>query len=114
MEIDITEFYQTACPKDYSASVAEIGKNAGADTWRAAIDDSMDYLMLDTDEKRDAFRQYIRGFGAWTHEEIQAWANIEINALFIQFVSGAMRNQDSDNSEIYEGDDARFYYYIGD
>lgn len=114
MEIDITAFYRNACPKDYSASIAEIGENAGADTWRAAIDDSMDYLMLDTDEKRDAFRQYIFGFGAWTHEEIQAWTNIEINALFIQLVSGAMRNPDSEGSEIYEDGNGRFYYYIGE
>lgn len=113
MDIDITDFYQNACPKDYSASVAEIGENAAAYTWRAAIDDALDYLMLDTDDKRDAFKAYIIGFGAWTHEEIEAWTNIELNALFIQFVAGSMRDTDTDCHNIFENDD-RFYYYIGE
>lgn len=29
MEINITQFYKEACPKDYSASRAEVGNNAG-------------------------------------------------------------------------------------
>ena len=40
MQINITRFFNEACPRDYSASAAEIGENAGADTWRAACDDS--------------------------------------------------------------------------
>jgi len=110
MEIDITDFYRNACPKDYSASVAEIGNNAGAYTWRAACDDSEDYFMLDTDEKRIAFREYVRGFGAWSDDEIAAWSDAELNALFIQFVSGAMRYPESECPNIFEND-GRFYYY---
>jgi len=114
MDIDITDFYRNACPKDYSASVAEIGNDAGAYTWRAACDDSEDYFMLNTDEKRDAFRNYVRGFGAWSDDEIAAWSDKEINALFIQFVSGAMRDPESECPDIFEGNDGRFYYYIGE
>jgi len=90
-EIDITDFFNNAAPMDYSASVAEIGNNAGADTWQAAVDDSGDYPLLDNDEKRDAFRKYVCGFGAWNDEEIAAWSNAELNALLIQFISGDMR-----------------------
>ena len=114
MDIEITDFYRNACPKDYSASVAEIGENAAAYTWRAAIDDSLDYLMLDTDDKRDTFKTYISGFGAWSDDEIAAWSDKEINALFIQFVSGAMRDPESECPDIFEGNDGRFYYYIGE
>ena len=68
LELDITEFFNNAAPMDYSASVAEIGQNAGKDTWSAAIEDSADYPILDNEEKREAFREYIAMFGAWDSE----------------------------------------------
>lgn len=112
MEINITRFYNEAAPMDYSASVAEIGRNAGNDTWQAAVEDSPDYNMLDTDDKRDAFRQHVRSFGAWSDEEIAAWTDIELNALFIQLVSGDMRNNEA--NRLFIGDDMQVYYTIGD
>ena len=93
-ELDITDFFNNAAPMDYSASVAEIGNDAGPSTWRAACEDSPEYFLLDTDEKRDAFRKYARGFGAWNDEEIAAWTDIELNALCIQMISGDMREAD--------------------
>lgn len=127
MEINITQFFNTAAPMDYSASQADIRQNAGADTWRAACDDSADHMMLDTDEKREAFRQYAKGFGAWSEEDITAWSDIELNALFIQMVSAAMRENDlapdcdwdayeaNDfaGHEIFKGDDEQIYFYVG-
>lgn len=91
MDINITEFFNNAAPMDYSASIAEIGNNAGADTWQAAVDDSEDYFMVDDDEKREAFRKHVKGFGAWSDSEIEAWSDNQLNALFIQMVSGDMR-----------------------
>lgn len=136
MEIDITDFFNTAAPMDYSASVAEIGRDAGPSTWRAANDDSADYPIIDTDEKREAFRAFVRSAGAWSDEEINAWSNIELNALAIQWISGDMRNvpgidmgphmSEDDWSEyaemseagivsgsIFRADDGRIYWYIG-
>ena len=91
MELNITEVFNAIAPMDYSASVAEIGANAGADTWRAAVDDSPDYMLLDTEEKREAFKDHIRGFGAWSDEEVAAWSDVELNALFLQMIAGDMR-----------------------
>ena len=98
MQINITKFYHEACPKDYSASVFEIGSNAGPDTWQAAKDDASDWNMLDTDEKRQAFRDWVKPFGGWNEAEIAAWDNVELNALFVQWVSGDIREclEDSD------------------
>lgn len=93
-ELDITDFFNNAAPMDYSASVAEIGNDAGPSTWRAACEDSPDYFLLDTDEKRDAFRAFVRSSGAWNNEEIAAWSDIELNALCIQWISGDMREGD--------------------
>lgn len=131
MEIDITLFFNQACPRDYSASVAEIGNNAAQYTWQAAWDDSADYNMLDTDEKRQAFREYVKEFGAWSTEEIAAWSDVELNALFIQMVAGDIREADLDqenpdwaqyeqdsndgriSGRMFPTDDGKVYYYIG-
>lgn len=91
MEINITRFFNEACPRDYSASVAEIGKDAGIATWSAACEDSADYMMLDTEEKREAYRDHARGYGGWEDEEIASWSDVELNALFIQDISAELR-----------------------
>lgn len=129
-EINITQFFNTAAPRDYSASVAEIGNNAGPDTWRAACDDAADYgPMLATPEQLQALRDHVRGFGAWSDEEIAAWSDTECNALFIQLVSGDIRESplaENDwvqyqewaergvcSSNIFRNDDGQIYYTLG-
>ncbi len=94
MEVNITHFFNTAAPMDYSASVAEIGDGAGPATWAAACDDSPANMLLDTFDKREAFKDHIRGFGAWSDEEVAAWTEVELNALFMQLISGDMREGD--------------------
>lgn len=129
MELNITRFFNEATPRDYSASIAEIGRNAGADTWRAATDDSHDYMLLDDDEKREAFREHIKGFGAWDATEIAAMTNVALNALCIQMIAGDTREAglDCDNPDwdayeknentagrLFKGTDNEIYYYLGD
>ena len=132
MELNITHFFNDAAPMDYSASRAEIGNDAARSTWQAACDDSEDYPMLDSDEKREEFRRYVKGFGAWSADEIAAWSNQELNALLIQMVSGDIREASLDtdapdweqyqkdsedgriSGRIFKGDDSQIYYYIGD
>lgn len=84
---------------DYSASIAEIGENAGQDTWNAAK--SCDWNMLDTDEKRQAFRDWVKQSGGWSQEEIGAWGDVEINALFVQWVSGDIREMEGLDIEVW-------------
>ena len=132
MELNITRFFKEASPMDYSASVAEIGNDAARSTWQAAVDDSDDYPMLDSDEKREEFRRYVKGFGAWTEDEIRAWSDQELNALLIQMIAGDIREAklDTDNPDweqyekdseagrvagrIFKGSDSEIYYYIGE
>jgi len=92
MELNITAFYNYAQPENYSASVAEIGENAGSITWHNACE--ADFNLLDTEEKREAFRQYIKGFGAWDDAEIAAFYDTELNALCIQMISGDIRERE--------------------
>lgn len=133
MELNITKFVQNAAPRDYCASVAEIGNNAGAYTWRAACDDAPDWNFLDSDDKRTEFREWISTFGAWSDDEIAAWSDVELNALCIQMISGSMRECDigadmsaedwarvesmqergNVSSDIYRSDDGQIYFYAG-
>lgn len=137
MQINITAFFQIAAPMDYSASVAEIGQSAGPDTWRAACDDAPDYPFLDTEEKRGAFRNFVRSSGGWSAEEIAAWSDIELGALFLQWVASdaremftrgrrtldaltpedwsaaeTLQRDGSAPSNIYRGDDGAVYFCL--
>lgn len=91
MELNITDFFNNAAPRDYSASKMELGDNAGAITWNHAVEDSAEWNFLDTDEKREEFRAYVKTFGAWSDEEISAWSDTELNALLLQLISGDIR-----------------------
>lgn len=126
MELDITRFFNDACPKDYSASIAEIGNSAGADTWRAAMDDSEEYFLLDNVDKRDNFRQHLVGMGAWDDNEVNDFNDCELNALLLQLISGDIREAGLDSRfpdwRAYENDennrgslfhaDGKVYYSI--
>ena len=111
MEIDITTFYKYCVPLDYCASVAEIGRNAGADTWQAALDDSLEYIMLSTCAKREAMRDHLKEYGAWSATDIDRWSIQELNAMLIQEIASAMRNPEGD-IRLYKADD-KVYYYLG-
>ena len=133
MEINITRFFNNAAPMDYSASVAEIGTNAGPDTWNAAMDDADDWSMLDDADKLDAMHAWAKSSGGWDESEIAAWSDQEINALFIQLVAGDMREADlmanmTDGDwamyeecaaigecagRIFKGEGGQVYFYLG-
>ena len=110
MELNITKFFTETCPRDYQASVAEIGEGAGAATWQAAIDDSPDYMILDDEEKRDAFRSFVKSSGGWNAEEIAAWNDTQLNALCLQWIAGDIRESmylenDPIDWDAYEADE---------
>lgn len=128
MELNITAFYNQSNPREYSASVAEIGDNAGKITWQAAC--NAPYDILDNEDKRDAFRAYIKGFGAWDSKEIAAFTHDELNGLLIQLISGDIRESclasggswadyqaESEAGQVsgnlFQADNGDIYYYIG-
>lgn len=135
MEINITAFFESAETFDFSASKAERGDNAGRDTWNNAKREAAENPLLTTEEQLDSLRSYVKGFGAWDETEIAAWSPVECNALFVQLISGDMREMESlctlDNGEIdwpeyerlsqagtisaniFRGDDDQIYYYLG-
>lgn len=132
MDLDITDFFTNAAPRDYSASVAELGRDAGAITWRHACEDVPEYPLLDTEEKREAFRAHAREFGAWSDEEIAQWSDEELTALLLQMISGDIRDTGMEpdtfdwqayqegveegtySGRLFRSDDGRIYYLIDD
>jgi hypothetical protein len=134
MEIDVTEFFCAADAYDFFASKTERGQNAGAETWANAMRVGTDAPILTTEEQIEALRSYVRGFGAWSEEEIATWSDAQCNALFIQLVSSEMRYLEhlcgdllpvdwakarelaeagTISGSLYPGDNGRVYFYLG-
>jgi hypothetical protein len=90
LELDITDFFNSEYPRDYSASIAELGLSAGQYTWQAANDNAPRYNYV-TDENRDEVISHFEAYGAWDREELEAHSNDELCAMLIQDISAAMR-----------------------
>lgn len=130
MDIDITEFYNSIEPSRYSASAMELGDNAGRITWSNACNDSSEFNLLADEDKRDAFRRFVRSNGGWNEQEISAWSDVELNALFIQWISGDIREclewdvadiwanyeemseSGRVSNNLFRGDDGRIYFSL--
>lgn len=118
MELNITAFVREQDMFDFSHSAAEGGQGAFRDTWRAAIAASPTYMFV-TDATRDDIRDWAAALGAWEREEIDAWSDVELNALVLQFAAGDVRAMEArdDNGEpegnVYRADDGGWFMYIG-
>ena len=133
MEINITHLVEAGNMMDYSASVAEIGNNAGRDTWNAAMDefcpDYGDSKPLVTGDDIQTVKDYFGEFGAWDDDERESWTDQEVNALLLQFIAGDIREAGDDLTEDYEayqkraeigsisgriyGSSDQYFYYVG-
>ena len=58
MEIDITRFFETAETHDFSASVAELGQDAGKITWANAVLEAEETPLLTLWANWSAMRRY--------------------------------------------------------
>ena len=91
-EIDITAFCRDADPYDFSASVAERGEFTSRDTWNAALREAENRPMLCTAEHLEAMRAWLRATGGWDAGSISAYTPVALEALFMQFVAGDLRD----------------------
>lgn len=126
MELDITDFFERGSHIEFSASNAELNcYDSGERTWQNTLLVSSIYFILDTEAKKASVRAHLLGFGAWHKHEIYAWADKELNAVFLQLVAGDIREAGIDTecpdwagyadeglSNLYVGIDGRVYYTI--
>lgn len=101
MNIDITEFFKTEDASIYSGNMIEYGENVGAITWANSMAGVKTYKHLEDgpdgdDIKRVAWREWVKSSGGWTKTEVDSWTHDELEALFIQWVSGDMRESGLD------------------
>lgn len=129
MEINITRLFETIEPEYYSASIAELGNDAGSITWKNAI--AAAPRLLKGKEQLQEFAKYLLGFGAWSESEIKAWSVKECNALLLQLIAGDIREAGLDtknpdwqqykldsekgriSGRIYAADNGQVFYDIG-
>ena len=105
--IDVTQFIQTCSMRDFSASVAEIGTDAGPATWRASLEESEEFDFLSTPELLQEFREWLKPWGGWSDDEIAAMSDQHLRALCLQWIAGDWRecfdcSPDAVDWEFYE------------
>jgi hypothetical protein len=103
-EIEITHLFTDESPFvpfDCSNNRATLGEDAGALTWGASVECAKEITLLDSEERKQAFRDWVRSSGGWNDEEIAAWSDVELNALLLQWIAGDVREAfgDADFSE---------------
>lgn len=136
-ELEITRLVTSEdfVPFDLSNNCATLGDNAGQLTWSASKEAAVAIApaLLDTEEKKEAFRDFVKSSGGWSEEEIAAWDDVELNALCLQWIAGDIREAfgDADFAEwdwdeyekdaeagripsrIFKADDGRVFFDIG-
>jgi hypothetical protein len=104
MEINVTELVEYANCARYSASAYELGPDAAKITWNNAIEACETALLVDSEDEIEELIDWLEDFGAWTREEIEAYSEVELNALLLQFIAGDIREYEDhfDSLEAYQ------------
>ena len=94
LELNVTTLVNEVDCADFASSIAESGnKDIGKVTWENALSYVSDEPLVTGDDV-DTVRDWLRGFGAWTGEELDAMSDREINAMLLQFVAGDIREME--------------------
>ena len=126
LELDITHMVEEDGDEMplLSGSVAELGPNAATLTWDNSKRYAEAHPLLKTPEQIQEAKDYLRGFGAWSGEEIAGWSDAEVRAMVVQNIAARIREmehfdhyeafkraaeQGSVSGEVYKGDDGRWY-----
>lgn len=112
MEIKITKFLSQCCMRDYSASAAELGDDAGKITWQAAQDDAPDWHFLQENDAFDTFRVFVRASGGWSADEVAEMSDATLEALCLQWIAGDVREAGLDDGR--HDDDSAWEQYEED
>jgi len=93
-ELDFRWLLNTTTPdslKYYSGSVAELGEDAGRNTWQECCDtvrniDDEDVagFLTEVAANLEELRNHFSAYGAWTREEVKSWTLFELAALCLQ------------------------------
>ena len=124
MEINVTRLMDEDCSR-FADSIFNSGlQNIGEITWRNAVEYFVDNELLTTE--LDELRDYFRGFGAWSREELAEMDDVHLNALLLQFIAGDIcgyleaedegrleEYEESEGGRLYKSNDDEWFYYVG-
>jgi hypothetical protein len=120
MEIDITEFYNTADTRQFCNSIANSGDlNIGEKTFSNALQATL-YAYILPKEATEIFREFISDMGMSDTDNLN---KDELTAVFIQLISGDIQEKGKSTWDEYQKDeqvagrlfenDGNIHYYIG-
>lgn len=135
-EIEITALVRSEefVPFDLSNNRATLGDDAGKLTWNASVETAKEVeSLIPTPEHKEAFRDFVKDFGAWSEEAIAAWSDTELDALLLQWIAGDIREAFGDadfadwdwaqyqtdaevgriSSRLFKTDDGHVFFSIG-
>jgi hypothetical protein len=110
------------------------GKDGEQFTWANAMDYAEIHPLIDSQERRDAVRAFLKGFGEWPPEDLYVFDDQELSALLTRLIAYDLReveefwdgqsvdwervDQEQDNgrfsSRIWVGFCGQVFYYIGE
>ena len=99
MKLDITALItrQGFDPWELSNSRANLGQDAHR-CWRNSVAQAqIPPPLLDSEEAKQEFRDWVESSGGWSLDEIAAWSDVELNALLIQWIAGDIREAFGDD-----------------
>ena len=91
MQIDITNWIASIDPGMLSGSVAELGPRAGAITWQNSCDAVADFNPLPDADALQEFREWLKPWGGWSTNEVEAMPDDHLRALCLQWIAGDWR-----------------------
>lgn len=102
-----------------SGSCAELGPDAGAITWRWALQcaEHSEDLFRDAGCDYAELADHFRAYGAWEDAEVDGWSERELRAMAIQEMAADYRTQAEDDGEVsrhaYDADTHTIHSYWG-
>ena len=93
MEINVTKLFSNKSynPRLISASIAELGPNAGQITYNNSLSLANEVILVQSEDEIEEAIERLDEYGAWELEDMKEWSLQELSALIIQFVVGDAR-----------------------
>ena len=106
IEANVSRMFYRIEPWDCSNNAATMGDRVGEITWGNALSiarDHAEWLKTPLSDACAAMAEWARSTGAWTKDEIEAWRDVELLALFVQNVASELRTcLEADDHELNE------------
>lgn len=87
----VTDTDSPFVPFDMSNNRATLGDDAGRLTWQASKECGESIDLLNSPERIEAWKDWVRSSGGWNQEEIDAMPHADLNALLLQWIAGDIR-----------------------